>query len=364
MEEESHLPLLSGRPTNGAVTDGVHRSSSYGILAALGMMVVQTAISVLNINYKLAANDGMSLPLIIAYRFIFGSAVSVPMALLMERNSCSKLSLKIVFYGFAGGMFGGALGQSFVLHGISMASATVASAMANLGPAITFILAICFRLERLRLDTLEGKVKVLGAAVSISGAILIALYEGPPLKLGHHRTNFLQANHDLFYGTLLTFLNTVCYSLFLIIQAKAAAEFPFPYSITAMMTISAAIQGVAYALCVEKDWNEWKLGWNIRLFAVSVNGIITSGLSFPLIAWCIRRSGPIFVSAFTPLCLILTAIGDYLFLHQGPHLGMLLGCIIIGGGLYVVLWAKAKELKKNKDNSSWEENAESALLSG
>ncbi|XP_051132680.1 WAT1-related protein At1g68170-like [Andrographis paniculata] len=343
-------------------------------VATMAMVIVQLIFSILNISYKLAANDGMPLHLVIAYRFLFGSVVSILLALLMERKNCSKFKLKIVFYGFICGLFGGSVGQYLSLKGIALTSATLASAMSNLGPAITFILAISLRLERLRLDTIEGKIKIFAAAVSISGAILLAVYEGPALNIGKTNINLLettsthpQANHNhsghnLIYGTLLAFLNTVCFSFFLIIQSKAAEEYPFPLSLSAIMTTWAAIQGVVLALSMERNWNEWKLGWNIRLFTVFSMGILTSGLSFPLIAWCLRTRGPIFVSAFTPLCLVFTVVAEHLFLQQKPHLGTLLGCIIIGGGLYVLLWAKAQEAKKHEDKSTWQQNEDTSQL--
>lgn len=48
-----------------------------------------------------------------------------------------------------------------------------------------------------------------------------------------------------------------------------AERYPCPYSITALMATMAAIQGVVFALCTERDWNQWKLGWNIRLLTVA-----------------------------------------------------------------------------------------------
>lgn len=54
-------------------------------------------------------------------------------------------------------------------------------------------------------------------------------------------------------------------------QAKAGEEYPCPYSITALMAVAASIQGVAYALCVERVWSQWNLGWDIRLFTVAVS---------------------------------------------------------------------------------------------
>ncbi|KAL0375961.1 UNVERIFIED_CONTAM: WAT1-related protein [Sesamum calycinum] len=127
---------------------------------------------------------------------------------------------------------------------------------------------------------------------------------------------------------------------------KGLGHYPCPYSITAMITVWGSIQSVTVALCMERDWSNWKLGWDIRLLTVAFAGIVGSGLMFTLVAWCVRMRGPLFVSIFNPLMLVIVAIAGSLFLEEKLHLGMVLGAILIVGGLYVVLWGKGKELKK------------------
>lgn len=46
-------------------------------------------------------------------------------------------------------------------------------------------------------------------------------------------------------------------------------EYPSHHSSTALMALMGALQASAYALCVEKDWSQWKLGWNIRLLTAA-----------------------------------------------------------------------------------------------
>ncbi|KAI6678629.1 hypothetical protein NL676_039425 [Syzygium grande] len=118
--------------------------------------------------------------------------------------------------------------------------------------------------------------------------------------------------------------------------------FPCQYTSTALMTFMASIQAVVYALCRERDWSQWKLGWNIRL----LNGVVSSGLCYTLMAWCIRVRGPVFVSAFNPLMLVIVALAGSLVLDEKLNLGSILGSGLIVLGLYAVLWGKRKENKK------------------
>ncbi|KAF4384957.1 hypothetical protein F8388_010555 [Cannabis sativa] len=55
---------------------------------ALMMVVVQIAYAGVNVFYKLAANDGMNLKIIIAYRFVFSTAFILPLAFFIERHFC------------------------------------------------------------------------------------------------------------------------------------------------------------------------------------------------------------------------------------------------------------------------------------
>ncbi|KAK4846335.1 hypothetical protein QYF36_015954 [Acer negundo] len=71
-----------------------------GLKPALMMVVVQVVFAGVNVFYKLAANDGMSLQVIVAYRFIFAAAFMIPLALVLERNSRPKLTWTILFQAF------------------------------------------------------------------------------------------------------------------------------------------------------------------------------------------------------------------------------------------------------------------------
>lgn len=49
------------------------------------MIVVQSIYAVVNIMLKMVTNDGSSLSVLIAYRFVFSTAFTVPFALFFER---------------------------------------------------------------------------------------------------------------------------------------------------------------------------------------------------------------------------------------------------------------------------------------
>ncbi|KAK1402331.1 Plant-drug/metabolite exporter [Heracleum sosnowskyi] len=304
--------------------------------------------------YKLCANDGMNLNVMLAYRFIFAAAFMLPLAFFLERNERSKLTWMVVFESFLSGLLGGTLGQQLSLRGLALTSASFATATANLIPTMTFVLAISFRLEILGWNKAAGKAKLGGTLMGVIGTMILTFYKGPDIEtwiphigfLENSRQSAVNSHHFQIFGAFLAVGASLMYSLYLILQTKITQRYPHPYSSIALMNTMAAIQSTGFALSMERDWNQWKLGWNIRLLTVVYAGTAASGLVFALCAWCIQKKGPIFVSAFNPLLLIIVTIAEILVLGEKLHVGSVIGAVIIVCGLYAVLWGKKKETEK------------------
>ncbi|KAL6964330.1 hypothetical protein U1Q18_035385 [Sarracenia purpurea var. burkii] len=335
----------------------------HGLRPAIMMVVVQAAMAGVNVFYKIAANIGMSLRVLIAYRFLFAAGILVPLALVVERKSRPKLTWVVAGQAFLCGLLGGSMAQNLYAQSLALTSATFAAAMTNLIPAITLVLAISFGLERLAAGTTAGKAKVAGTLLCIGGAMLLTFYKGPEinpwktnidiLHRDHHQhpggghvaaSQQRAGNHVL--GALLAVCCCFCTAMGLIVQAKMIRNYPCPYSSTALMITMGAIQAVGFGLCMDRNWSDWELGWDIRLLTVSYSGIVGSGVMFTFMAWCVQMRGPLFVSVFSPLMLVLVAIAGSLLLNEKLHLGTVLGAVVIVCGLYAVLWGKGKELKR------------------
>ncbi|XP_027348406.1 WAT1-related protein At1g68170-like [Abrus precatorius] len=345
------------------------------------MVLVQIAYAAVNVLYKLAINDGMSMRVATAYRLIFASAFTVPVALFFDRKKRPKITWRVLLLALVCGLCGASLFLNLYAEGLALMSATFMMATINLVPGITFVMALSFGLEKLNWGLAEGRAKVIGTIVGISGAMMIAFFKGIEINIWSSQMNLMHPHKDqnghvaLHHGFRHKLLGVSCaiascciYSLWFIVQAKMIAEYPSPHSSAALMTTMGAIQATVFALCVEKDWNQWKLGYNIRLLTVAYAGIVTSGIVSVVIAWCIKKRGPIFASAFNPLQLLLVAIAAYLMLDEKLYLGSALGAVLIVCGLYAVLWGKAQDLRKKSqlmplENTQELENVEVVVTS-
>ncbi|CAI9090098.1 OLC1v1024789C1 [Oldenlandia corymbosa var. corymbosa] len=298
---------------------------------AVMMIAGQVMLSGMNILLKLAANDGMDSRVIVAYRFVFGAVFMAPISFFSERKSRPKLTWKVFFYACLAGLFGGSLGQNLYLQSLVLTSATFVSAMLNLVPAVTFLVALCFRLEKLGWKTAAGKAKMLGTILGIGGAMVFTFYKGPDVTIWDTKLNLLELTSSHHSAT------------------KPAAA-------GGLMNFTSAVSSAVYAVCMQRDPSEWKLGWNIRLLAVAYSvrfmifmteGIVCSAVLFTIIAVVVRMKGPTFAAVFNPCVLVVTGLVSSLVLEEDLFLGNLLGGLIIIISLYMVLWGKKKEAEKS-----------------
>ncbi|XP_004309043.1 PREDICTED: WAT1-related protein At1g68170-like [Fragaria vesca subsp. vesca] len=309
-----------------------HESSS-PLKPVIMMVVTQILNTVMNIMYKFVTVTGTNLNVFVAYRLMFSAAFMVPLALILERA---------------------ALPQNLYILSLALTSPTFLAAINNLMPATTFVVALCFRQEKLTMRN-SGIAKMVGTVVGIGGAMLFIFYRGPVFTFWATHIDLLQQ----YYGTrsvsssshmsnpalglLAGFGSSLCFSLWLVMQVKMSKSYPCPYSSTALMAIMGSIQSVIFALCVERDWNHWRMGWDIRLWTAAYSGIVISGVAVVVMSWCVQKRGPLFVSIFSPLTLLMVAFASSLLLGENFSLGSVLGGVLIVCGLYMVLWGKSKE---------------------
>ncbi|KAG9444305.1 hypothetical protein H6P81_015645 [Aristolochia fimbriata] len=329
---------------------------------ALFMTTVQIMFAVVNIFYKLAIYDGMNLRVLVAYRYVFATVSLAPVAFFLERKARPPLTWMILLQAVACGVFGGVLAQNLYIAALKICTATFVTAITNLIPAITFVFAVIFRMEQLRIRKVAGQAKVMGTLMGVGGAMLLTFYKGVEINylgsfhynlVGNHRGGADQKVPDhvesgnRVMGSMLAVASCFSYAIWLIIQTKMAESYPCHYSSTTLMCLMSSILSVGYALCLERDLSQWKLGWNIRLLTVLYVGVLASAVGLAIVAWCIRKKGPLFVSVFNPLMLVVVGFLGSLLLDEKLHLGSVLGSVLIIAGLYAVLWGKGKEMERS-----------------
>ncbi|CAD5167828.1 unnamed protein product [Musa acuminata subsp. malaccensis] len=336
----------------------------------LAMVFVQVGFAGLNVLSKLAMDDGMSPFVMIAYRQIVATIFLSPIAFFLERKASKEITGKVLFQIFLCSVFGATSNQILYFVGLKFSSPTIACALSNMLPAITFVIAVPFRMETVGIRTVAGQAKVVGTVLCVGGSMLMTFYRGGLIKMWQsplhwryaERMTTGEAGSDyqrMGFGAVLVIASCFAWAIWFIIQAKMSQSFSSPYTSSAIMCFMASVQCIVVAAAVERRrLSAWALGWNIRLAASLYIGLVGSGLAFALMSWCLQKRGPLFVSMFSPLLLVVVAVLGWAILDEKQYVGSVAGSVVIVGGLYLVLWGKGRETKKTRDASGKETEAE------
>ncbi|KAH7841566.1 hypothetical protein Vadar_031608 [Vaccinium darrowii] len=242
----------------------------------LAVIFLQFGYAGMRIIAKFGLNHGMSHYTFAVYRNVVAAVVFAAFALVLERYN--------LYY-----------------NGMKYATATFSAAMLNVLPALTFVMAWIFRLEKVSLRRKHSQAKVLGTLVTVGGAMIMTLVKGALIDLpwtkmegyGHDQATSTASatdQQDPIKGALMMGSGCFCWAAFYILQ-----------------------------------------------------GIICSGVSYYISGVLMKERGPVFVSAFNPLTMVIVAILSTFIFAEQIFIGRLVGAIVIVIGLYLVIWGKTKD---------------------
>ncbi|MED6176042.1 hypothetical protein PIB30_084160 [Stylosanthes scabra] len=320
------------------------------------VFVIQAIYAAMFLLSKAAFDHGMNNFIFVFYRQAIATLFLIPFALFFEWKSAPPLHFltfcKIFLLSFCG------ITLSLDVYGIGLiyTSATLAAATTNCLPVITFFLALLLRIESLKLKTTPGIAKLIGIVACLGGAATLAFYKGPHLKflshyhiLNYHKTQQQQQHghhaqsHTWIKGCFFMLVSNTFWGMWLVLQAFVIKGYPSKLLFTTLQCFLSSIQSFVIALAVERNIEEWKLGWNLRLLSVVYCGVMVTGVTYYLQTWVIEMKGPVFLAMSTPLNLIITIFASAIILGDIITLGSLLGGLALVVGLYSVLWGKSRE---------------------
>ncbi|KAI7757071.1 hypothetical protein M8C21_028471 [Ambrosia artemisiifolia] len=160
------------------------------------------------------------------------------------------------------------LAQVLWYVGVDHTSPIMATAIANLSPAITFLISVFCRLEKID-TTMSSVAKLSGTMIAILGAMVFTLYQGPGI------------------------FHTDSPNRLLLSQ-------PSEWIFGSMVILTAITLG-----CI----------WIVLM------AVCSTVVSSSVYTWCLRKKGPIFAAMFTPLSIVIAMIIGITFLGDSLHLG-------------------------------------------
>ncbi|PKU74710.1 WAT1-related protein At1g44800-like [Dendrobium catenatum] len=312
-----------------------------------GMYVITTA----------TLKNGMNHYVLVVYRNLVAAAIIAPFALWFERKNRSKITPLIFFKIVALAMLEVVLDQNFYYMGAKLTNASFSAAFYNILPAMTFMLAILLRMEKINIRRRRSQAKVIGTAITLVGAILMILYKGPVVEFfwtvgraQHHPAAAAAAaasqggTMTWLKGTSMLFVSCISWSLFFILQSNTLESFPSELTLTTLICGIGALLSATVAFVMERgNVKPWIIGLDMRLFTAVYSGIVCSGVAYCVQGIVMKERGPVFVTAFNPLCMIVTAIMGSIIFAEEISRGRVIGAVIIVIGLYFLIWGKSND---------------------
>uniref|UniRef100_A0A0A0KYE0 EamA domain-containing protein n=2 Tax=Cucumis sativus TaxID=3659 RepID=A0A0A0KYE0_CUCSA len=327
------------------------------------MISLQFGYAGMNIITKVALNRGMSHYVLVTYRQAFATIVLAPFAFFFERKVRPKISFAMLMQIFLLGLLGPVIDQNFYYAGLKLTSTTFSCATSNMLPAMTFILALLCRMEKLEMKKVRCQAKVVGTLVTVGGAILMTLYKGNVISFfwSHHNNNYLHSSsassnyysfestyQDWLKGSILLLFANLAWALFFIVQAMTLRNYTAHLSLTTLVCFFGTLQSMAVTFVMEHKASVWNIGWDMNLLASVYAGIVSSSIAYYVQGMIMQKRGPVFVTAFTPMIMIIVAIMGSFMLAEKIYIGRVVGGIVMVVGLYSVLWGKYKDYKEKE----------------
>ncbi|KAK7339424.1 hypothetical protein VNO77_20089 [Canavalia gladiata] len=311
------------------------------------LVTVQFTEVGVNVLYKEATVKGLSFYAFIVYTFALSTLVQLlPLPFIFRRSTgLPSLNLGILCKVFSLGLLA-FIAQLCGYKGIEYSSPTLASAMGNVVPAFTFILAVFFRMEKADLRCSSTQAKIIGSAASIAGALIIVLYKGPTIlnvaspsqapPLGSLQTNWV-------LGGFLLAAAYIIMSIWYIVLTHIIKLYPAEMIVTFLCNLSGTIIAAPICFLAEESLSNWRLKPDIKLVAILYSAFFSAFFNTLVHTWGIHLKGPVYVSIFKPLSIAIAACMSVIFLGEALYLGSVVGAVILCIGFYAVIWGKAKE---------------------
>lgn len=342
------------------------------------MVGIQISYAVLGVIMGNELSKGMNPLAFIVYSDVVGALVVTPFAFFLEKKDRPATVSLTLFGQFFLLSFGGVCAfQAFLLMGLKDTSPAFASAMPNLAPAIIFVMAWASGMEKVNIMCARSKAKIVGTLICVCGAMAMSFLQGPALSqlwpiVTHSNSSYdpdtLHSVENIlvsFYqegkgnsskqirGCIYLISAVVILSATMILQAETLKKYPALLSQTSITGILGSIQTIVLMIILDRGINptSWLLDRS-GILTIIFGGIICNGIAFALQLWCMQKRGPVFVTIFSPVSTVCSAILSSLFLDNTLHLGSVMGVLLIFVGLYLVLWGKSQDSVTQMEISS------------
>ncbi|XP_024178900.2 WAT1-related protein At5g07050 [Rosa chinensis] len=156
--------------------------------------------------------------------------------------------------------------------GLEYTSPAFASAMSNMIPSITFILAVLCRMEQFDISKPGTQAKIGGTLAAFAGATLMTLYKGVAVITMHTKSSYQTAgtsksstHAEWIKGSLVLIVSYSSVAASYILQTSTIKMYPAPITLTSLTCLSGTLLSTIMAAILDHKASSWKLSWNTLL---------------------------------------------------------------------------------------------------
>ncbi|KAH7536889.1 hypothetical protein FEM48_Zijuj03G0033900 [Ziziphus jujuba var. spinosa] len=188
----------------------------------IAMVVIQLANGVTNILIKISLDKGFSQLVFVVYRHLIAMLLLGPFAYVLERYQRPSLSFSIITRIFALSSLGTTVHLNVYYAGLAYTSPTVASALSNVSPSLTFLIALLLRSHAVVLKVYPARLSLntmICFFASLQSSILALFFDRTPTswKLQWDVNLLTTVYCGVVISTLVQYLPTCLMGAFVII---------------------------------------------------------------------------------------------------------------------------------------------------
>ncbi|KAI8561785.1 hypothetical protein RHMOL_Rhmol04G0368400 [Rhododendron molle] len=216
-------------------------------------------------------------------------------------------------------------------------TATFATAMSNILPAITFVMAWVLRMEKLKINSICSQAKIMGTVATVAGAMLMTLVKGPVIELFRAKGSSapelqgagLTLKHSIKWSLMIT-VGCFSWAAFMNLQAITLRTYPAELSLTAWLCILGIAQGAVVALVMERGKaSVWSINWDAKFLKA---------------VYSVRR-----ITRKTKISFLARMFSMDKKIKQHIRcdgvIYTVMGVMVIVAGQYLVIWGKSNDYK-------------------
>ncbi|EPS63472.1 hypothetical protein M569_11314, partial [Genlisea aurea] len=319
------------------------RSWFIGALPYLGMISAVASLALNMTLSKLAMSSGTSFYILTIYSHTVAALILFPTGFVFHRGKLPPLTFPVLWRIFLLGILG-VIGDIFSYAGIKKSSSTLGSELLNLVPGFTYVLVIILRIERFNIRAVSDIAKSAGTIALIIGASIVTLYKGPAILSFEGSSSLLSSlQQDWILGGMLLSVAALSVAIWYILQVSTVKMYPAEIMLVAIYCIVVTAVTTVVAVVAEGDASVWKVETGTGLVAVLFAGMVNISFRLYVVTWCLWKIGPLVVSLFNPLTIVLSVAFGIIFFHEAIYLGSVAGTLVLVIGFYGVMWGKSKE---------------------